>query len=62
MPSATPWPAWFAHAVRAGIARPEEFWDLSVREWRALTEESAPRLSRAAFAALAAHYPDGKDG
>lgn len=42
-------------AVAARIA-PAAFWRLSLKEWRALTATDA--LTRAAFDALRARYPD----
>ena len=57
----TPWPAMLRlAALRLGVA-PHEFWRLSLREWRALTEPEtgdAGPLGRAAFDALLADNPD----
>lgn len=45
-------------AARLNLA-PEAFWQLSLAEWRALTEvPAAPVLGRAALAALIARFPD----
>ena len=47
-------------ATRFGIG-PEAFWRLSLREWRALTqEEPGPAMGRTAFERLAAAWPDGR--
>ncbi len=62
MTDAAPWRAWLAFAAQLGIA-PACFWRLSVREWRALAPPaSAAHLDRAAFTALAAHFPDDENG
>jgi uncharacterized phage protein (TIGR02216 family) len=52
----TPWAQLLALAPS-----PEEFWRMSLREWRALNASpSAAVLGRAAFDALAARFPDEK--
>jgi uncharacterized phage protein (TIGR02216 family) len=57
-PEPTPWRALLAAAQRLGVT-PAEFWRLSLREWRALAAPSAEAaLTRAAFDALAARFPD----
>jgi uncharacterized phage protein (TIGR02216 family) len=58
----TPWRAWLAAAAGLGVA-PAAFWRLSLKEWRALTQQfSAPTLDRAAFERLAARFPDQSHG
>lgn len=53
-------------AVRQGLA-PGAFWQLSVTEWRALTEGQAAAaaaaggLDRAGLAVLLSRFPDKKD-
>lgn len=51
------WPAALRLALRLGLT-PQAFWRLSLAEWRALTGESGPGLSRAALDALIQRYPD----
>jgi uncharacterized phage protein (TIGR02216 family) len=52
------WSAALRLALRLSIP-PEAFWRLSLVEWRALTEApTAPVLTRDAFEALAARFPD----
>ena len=54
------WAAMLRAAAGLGVT-PEAFWRLSLKEWRALTgREAAPSLSRDAFEALAARWPDGE--
>ncbi len=51
------WAAAFAFAVRVLGLRPEDFWRLSVAEWRALTgTDTAP--GRSELTALMARFPD----
>lgn len=56
MTEATPWMALFAQAQTS----PDQFWRLSLREWRALMAppREAAVLDRAAFDALATQFPD----
>lgn len=62
MSECTPWAAWLRAGFAFGFA-PEQFWRLSIREWRALTaQHSAHACDRAAFEALAARFPDKQDG
>jgi len=50
-------------AVRLFGLSSREFWDLSMREWRALTEDfEAAALDRSRFEQLATLFPDGDDG
>jgi uncharacterized phage protein (TIGR02216 family) len=52
------WGAALRLALRLSIP-PEAFWRLSLAEWRALTQApAAPVLTRGAFEALAARFPD----
>jgi uncharacterized phage protein (TIGR02216 family) len=54
----TPWPVLLRlAALRFGLA-PEAFWRLSLVEWRALVDEPADTLNRAALDALARAWPD----
>jgi len=56
----TPWPLLLAAALRLGLT-PEQFWRLSLREWRALnTPQLGEALSRSTFDALARRFPDMK--
>lgn len=54
----TRWGAWLAHALAAFAIAPAAFWDLSLREWRALNGAGAAPLTRSDFTALAARFPD----
>jgi hypothetical protein len=54
----TPWARWLAYAARAFLLPPEQFWRLSLREWRSLTQSAEPAMSRQDFIALSARYPD----
>lgn len=52
------WAAPLRLALSLGLP-PQDFWRLSLKEWRALTEAPpAPVLSRADLSALIARYPD----
>ncbi len=55
------WPAALRLAALGLHLPPHRFWALSVKEWRALTAPpaAAAPLSRDAFEALAARFPDG---
>ena len=54
----TPWPAWLHAGLRLGLA-PSAFWNLAMREWRALAAPTASDvLSRSEFDALTARFPD----
>jgi uncharacterized phage protein (TIGR02216 family) len=57
MAERTPWSRLLVLALGFGV-QPAAFWRLSVREWRALASPIDTTLSRAAFEALARHYPD----
>jgi uncharacterized phage protein (TIGR02216 family) len=47
-----------ANAQNAGLG-PEQFWRLSMREWRALhAGVTAEAMTRAAFEALSQFFPD----
>ncbi|MEQ1809092.1 MAG: phage tail assembly chaperone [Terricaulis sp.] len=61
MTSATPWRAMLAAARELAIA-PNQFWRLSLREWRAITalRSAAESMPRAAFERLAQNFPDEK--
>lgn len=55
----TPWGPMLRGAARAGVT-PADFWSLSLREWRLLTEapiEGQP-LTRRAFEQMAEVWPD----
>lgn len=54
----TPWALLLAAGLRLGVT-PEQFWRLSLREWRALNApQLGEALSRSAFDALARQFPD----
>ncbi len=57
MTEPTPWPAMFRAALQLGVA-PQNFWGLSLREWRWLAAPAANALSRTAFADLTERFPD----
>lgn len=54
------WTAALGHAARLGLT-PAEFWALSLREWRALTEGKPAEypLRRAELEALIRHHTSG---
>jgi uncharacterized phage protein (TIGR02216 family) len=54
---AIPWRDWLGIALSFGIS-PENFWRLSVKEWRALASAGAPPLGRHDLEALMQLYPD----
>ncbi len=54
-----PWSEMFRAAIRAGLS-PKDFWNLSVREWFWLCEESASRLDMPSLKKLMELYPDGR--
>ena len=57
--SCLPWGPAMRAAARIGLT-PADFWALSLKEWRLLTEqESIGVLTRAAFEALCVSHPDG---
>jgi uncharacterized phage protein (TIGR02216 family) len=47
-----------AQAHRALALPPEQFWRLSLREWRALNHRGESPMTKQEFVALAARYPD----
>jgi uncharacterized phage protein (TIGR02216 family) len=52
------WPAILATCARCGVS-PAAAWQLSIREWRALTGDSQTRpLDAAGLAGLMARFPD----
>jgi len=53
----TPWRTLMAAALSLGIA-PEQFWRLSLREWRALVAPARRALSRDGFNELSEQFPD----
>ena len=56
--SATDWAGWLRLAVQLGIP-PGGFWQLSLREWRWLTQtQEAQAMGRIEFEALARRFPD----
>ena len=60
MTGGSDWPALLRLAALGFHIPPYRFWALSLREWRALTASppGAAPLSRDAFEALAARFPD----
>jgi len=46
-------------ALQAGI-EPDQFWHLSLREWRWLCQAPSHALSRDEFKRLSHHYPDNQ--
>lgn len=57
MAKPTPWAALLARAMGLGV-HPGVFWQLSLKEWRAIAMPHVEGLSRAAFEALACKFPD----
>lgn len=56
--SGIPFDAWLRLAVRMGIT-PREFWNLSLKEWRVLTQAAGPApLGRGELETLRARFPD----
>lgn len=56
--SGIPFDTWLRLAMRMGIS-PRDFWRLSLKEWRALTQATGPApLGRAELEALRARFPD----
>lgn len=53
-----PWRRWFAFAVLTLGLQPEDFWALTLAEWRALAPDETVALSRAQLNDLIASYPD----
>ena len=55
----TPWAAMMRTAAMLGVG-PEEFWRLSLREWRMLTERPAgpAPMGRTDFERMAEAWPD----
>lgn len=53
-----PWRRWFQFAVLSLGLAPEEFWGLTLDEWRFLAPEENPALDRRALNRLIALYPD----
>jgi uncharacterized phage protein (TIGR02216 family) len=58
MTERTQWALWLAQAHRALALPPEQFWRLSLREWRALNHRGESPMTKQEFVALAARYPD----
>ena len=52
------WGALLGAALRIGIS-PAEFWQLSLREWHALTGVKKSDFRKADLSALIAKFPDG---
>lgn len=56
-----PWPfsAWLKLAVMRYGLTPSEFWQMSVHDWRVLTQSTEPKpLTRTELGALTQQYPD----
>lgn len=52
------WGALLGAALRIGIS-PRDFWQLSLREWQALTGVKKSDFRKADLSALIAKFPDG---
>ncbi len=63
--SGTDWGAWLRVALQLGLL-PRDFWRLSLREWRWLTQahqtQQAQPMRRIEFEALARRFPDHDHG
>ncbi len=55
-----PFDLWLKYAVKVLGLSPSEFWDMSVRDWLALTAVSSQGLPRGDFETLMQTYPDEK--
>ncbi len=55
-----PWRRWFAFAVLSLGLTPEDFWALTLDEWRFLLPDESPALGRRGLEKLIALYPDEK--
>ncbi len=53
-----PWRGWFQFAVLSLGLAPEEFWGLTLDEWRFLAPDDAAALDRRGLNRLIALYPD----
>ena len=53
-----PWRRWFLFAVVSLGLAPEDFWALTLKEWRFLAPEESAALSRGGLDRLIALYPD----
>ncbi len=53
-----PWRRWFAFAVLSLGLTPEDFWALTLDEWRFLQPDESPSLDRRGLQRLIALYPD----
>lgn len=53
-----PWRQWFFFAVVSLGLAPEEFWALTLKEWRFLAPDDSAALSRGGLDRLIALYPD----
>lgn len=54
----TPWRRWFSFAVLTLGLTPEDFWALTLSEWRFLAPEEGAVLSRTGLLRLIDLYPD----
>jgi hypothetical protein len=55
-----PWRQWFLFAVLSLGLAPEEFWALTLNEWRFLAPDEGAALTRGGLQRLIALYPDEK--
>jgi len=53
-----PWRRWFQFAVVSLGLAPEEFWALTVGEWRFLAPDESAAMDRGGLEHLIALYPD----
>lgn len=53
-----PWPEMFWVGLSAGV-QPQNFWQLSLREWRWLRKAETVRLPKSALLKLMKEHPDG---
>lgn len=57
-PSSIPWGGLLGAALRLGIS-PREFWQLSLREWQALSAVKKSDFRKADLSQLIDRFPDG---
>jgi len=55
-----PWRQWFLFAVVTLGLAPEDFWALTIEEWRHLTPDEGAALDAGGLQRLVALYPDEK--
>lgn len=57
-----PWRQWFAFAVCSLGLSPDDFWSLTLFEWRSLAPDGGGAMDRSGLEKLIALYPDKRPG